>query len=387
MKAKNSLVSEAAEEITMGSPSIAAEDLERVSEVLRSGQLREGSLCREFEEAFAAKVGAPFAVSVNSGTAALHLAYLSLLQPALLPSARFERGDEVLVPSFTFIATASMVAAAGARPVFCDVDPKTFTLDVADAEKKITPKTKVIAGVHLFGNSCDVSGLQALAERRGLRIVWDAAQAQGTRFNGTDVGSFPDVACFSFYPSKNMTTGEGGMIATSDAALYERCLRLRNHGEGDEYIFPELGFNYRMTEMQAALGLGQLKRLDEFLTKRRENAEFLSSRLNELDGLTVPYVSDRVEHSYNQFSVLLAGDSPEERRGALRRKLLEAGIRTAVYYPSPLHLQPAFAPKPADPLPVSEDLAKRIFSLPIHPKLKPEQLERLVGELKRALNG
>ncbi|MCZ6515647.1 MAG: DegT/DnrJ/EryC1/StrS family aminotransferase [Acidobacteria bacterium] len=375
-------MSEAAEEITMGSPSIAAEDLERVSEVLRSGRLREGPLCREFEEAFAAKVGARFAVSVNSGTAALHLAYLSLLEAT---DAR--GGDEVLVPSFTFIATASMVVAAGARPLFCDVDPKTFTLDGADAERRITPKTKLIAGVHLFGNSCDVSGYQALAERRGLRIVWDAAQAQGTRFEGNDVGGFPDAVCFSFYPSKNMTTGEGGMIATSDAALYEKCLRLRNHGQGDEYIFPELGFNYRMTDIQAALGLGQLKRLDEFLRRRRENAEFLSSRLKEVDGLTVPYVSEGVEHSYNQFSVLLTGDSPEKQRTALRRKLQEAGVPTAVYYPSPLHVQPAFAPKPADPLPVSEDLAGRILSLPVHPQLTKEQLEKVVEELKRNLNG
>ncbi len=382
MRAGNSIVSEAAEEITMGSPSIAAEDLERVSKVLRSGRLREGPLCREFEEAFAAKVGARFAVSVNSGTAALHLAYLSLLEAT---DAR--GGDEVLVPSFTFIATASMVVAAGARPLFCDVDPKTFTLDVADAERRITPKTKLIAGVHLFGNSCDVSRYQALATRRGLRIVWDAAQAQGTRSEGNDVGGFPDAVCFSFYPSKNMTTGEGGMIATSDAALYEKCLRLRNHGQGDGYIFPELGFNYRMTDVQAALGLGQLKRLDEFLRRRRENAEFLSSRLKELDGLTVPYVSEGVEHSYNQFSVLLTGDSPEKQRTALRRKLQEAGVPTAVYYPSPLHVQPAFSPKPAYPLPVSEDLAGRILSLPVHPQLTKEQLEKVVEELKRNLNG
>ena len=382
MRTGNSIVSEAAEEITMGSPSIAAEDLERVSKVLRSGRLREGPLCREFEEAFAAKVGARFAVSVNSGTAALHLAYLSLLEAT---DAR--GGDEVLVPSFTFIATASMVVTAGARPLFCDVDPKTFTLDGADAERRITPKTKLLAGVHLFGNSCDVSGYQALAERRGLRIVWDAAQAQGTRFEGNDVGGFPDAVCFSFYPSKNMTTGEGGMIATSDAALYEKCLRLRNHGQGDEYIFPELGFNYRMTDIQAALGLGQLKRLDEFLRRRRENAEVLSSRLKEVDGLTVPYVSEGVEHSYNQFSVLLTGDSPEKQRTALRRKLQEAGVPTAVYYPSPLHLQPAFAPQPATPLPVSEDLASRILSLPVHPQLTKKQLEKVVEELKRNLNG
>lgn len=280
-----------------------------------------------------------------------------------------------------------MVVAAGARPLFCDVDPRTFTLDGADAERRITPQTKLLAGVHLFGNSCDVSGYQALAERRGLRIVWDAAQAQGTRFEGNDVGGFPDAVCFSFYLSKNMTTGEGGMIATSDAALYEKCLRLRNHGQGEEYIFPELGFNYRMTDVQAALGLGQLKRLDEFLRRRRENAEFLSSRLKELDGLTVPYVAEGVEHSYNQFSVLLTGDSPEKQRTALRRKLQEAGVPTAVYYPSPLHLQPAFAPQPADPLPVSEDLAGRILSLPVHPQLTKEQLEKVVEELKRNLSG
>ena len=363
------------QEVSLGGPSITEGDVEEVTRVLRSGRLREGPQCRKFEEEFASKVGSKFAVSLSSGTAALQVAYLVLLQP----------GDEVLVPSFTFIATASMVALSGATPVFCDVDAKTFTLDLGDAEKRITPHTRAIAPVHLFGNCCDIPGVRAMAGRNNLRIVWDAAQAHGARSAGADVGSFGDLACYSFYPSKNMTTGEGGMITTSDPEIYEKCARMRDHGQTGPNLHTSLGFNYRMTDMQAALGLSQLKRLDSLVGRRRENAGFLDEGLREVEGITPPHVPDGVEHSYNQYSILLAGEQGKERREEFRDQLRERGIETAVYYSRPLHLQPVFAERPQPNLPVSEDLSDRIVSLPVHTGLRAEDLRRITGAVREEM--
>ena len=363
------------QEVFLGGPSITGGDVEEVTRVLRSGRLREGPLCRKFEEEFASKVGSKFAVSLSSGTAALQVAYLVLLEP----------GDEVLVPSFTFIATASMVALSGATPVFCDVDAKTFTLDLGDAEKRITSRTRAIAPVHLFGNCCDIPGVRAMAGRNNLRIVWDAAQAHGARSGGADVGSFGDLACYSFYPSKNMTTGEGGMITTSDPEIYEKCARMRDHGQTGPNLHTSLGFNYRMTDMQAALGLSQLKRLDSLVGRRRENAGFLDKGLREVEGITPPHVPDGVEHSYNQYSILLAGEQAKERREEFRDQLRERGIETAVYYSRPLHLQPVFAERPQPNLPVSEDLSGRIVSLPVHPVLRAEDLRRITGAVREEM--
>lgn len=366
--------------ISMGAPAITEEDIERVAEVLRSGQLREGPVCRAFEEAFAAKVGSRYALAVSSGTAALHIAYLALVAP----------GDEVLVPAFTFIATASMVAFCGATPVFCDVDPRTFTLDPEDARRRITPRTRALAPVHLFGNSCAIEALRELADTHKLRIIWDAAQAHGTRYRGADVGSFADVVCYSFYPSKNMTTGEGGMIVTSDADIYEKCKRLRNHGQAEKYLHIALGLNYRMTEMQAALGASQLARLNEFVRRRRANAAFLTAHLKETAAVVVPYGRPDTEHSFNQYSILLAAEGMPARREAFCQFLRTNRIETAVHYPRPVHWQPVFAARERVSLPVSEDLAQRIVSLPVHPQLTTEDLERIaqaVAEASKQVQG
>ncbi|MBZ5639831.1 MAG: aminotransferase class I/II-fold pyridoxal phosphate-dependent enzyme, partial [Acidobacteriia bacterium] len=200
-------------------------ELRAVEQVLKSGNLRQGQVTEDFEKGFARAVGARFAVAVNSGTAALFLAYRLMLKP----------GDEVIVPDFTFAATASMATAAAATPVFADVDPKTFNLDAADVERRITRRTRAIVPVHLFGYPADIARLSALARRHRLRVIWDAAQAHGARFRGRDVGSFRDVACYSFYPSKNMTTGEGGMITISDPSLASEFRLRRSHGEESRY--------------------------------------------------------------------------------------------------------------------------------------------------------
>jgi perosamine synthetase len=270
----------AGREIPIAQVDIHEEDIEAVVQVLRSGKLRQGARTAEFEGVFARRVGAKHAVAVSSGTAALHVAYLAVFQP----------GDEVIVPAFTFVATASMLSAIGAIPVFADVSSSTFTMCLSDAESKVTERTRGLAPVHLFGNSVDVKGFTKLARANGLKLVWDAAQALGTRFQGRDVGEFDDVVCYSFYPTKNITTGEGGMIVTNDDELARRLRLIRSQGAEDKYRHVTIGFNYRMTDFQSAMGIKQLGRLDEGLSLRRRNAGLLSEGLADIEEVTTPSV-------------------------------------------------------------------------------------------------
>jgi len=351
---------------------LTAEEIEAVARVLTSGRLIQGEIVERFERSFAAYVGARYAIATSSGSAALHLAYLALIRP----------GDEVLVPAFTHIATASMVSLAGGVPVFCDVDPRTFTLTPEEVKRRLTPRTKVIAPVHLFGNACDIEGITQVARDYGLKIVWDAAQAHGTRYRGRDVGSFDDVVCYSFYPTKNMTTGEGGMITTNDPALYEKCRLLRSHGQTQKYYHIALGLNYRMTEMAAAIGLEQLKKLDQFVRARRRNAEILTTGLSEISGVIPPFIPKDVEHSFHQYCILLDLEQFTCTRDQFVQALRQEGVEAAVHYPRPLHRQPVFADSKIT-LPVSEDLSKKILSLPVHPFLSGEDLTAIVQAVKR----
>ncbi len=351
--------------IPIAQVALEEEEIAEVAAVLRSGRLREGAVCKEFEERFAAQVGARYAVSVSSGTAALHIAYAALLQP----------GDEVLVPTFTFIATASMVSMVGARPVFCDVSPDTFTLDVEDARRRMTARTRAVAPVHLFGNPCDIAAIQALQSERGLKVIWDAAQAHGARYKGQDVGSFADAVCYSFYPSKNMTTAEGGMVATNDAALYEKCRLLRSHGQVGKYEHLFLGFNYRLTDVMAALGIRQLEKLDRWVQQRQANARLLTQHLASVAGIQLPAEQLQGESSYNLYSVLLDLEQFSSDRDEFVRRLNAENIGATVNYPRALHQQPAYAGIAVGvSLPVAEDLCQRILSLPVHPGLGPDEV-------------
>jgi|Deesub1362A_J573_1020465.scaffolds.fasta_scaffold02373_6 perosamine synthetase len=362
--------------IPIAKVSLSDAEINAVIEVLKSGSLRQGKKTEEFESAFAEKVGAQYAIAVSSGTAALHIAYLAVLNP----------GDEVLVPTFSHISTASMVHFAGCKPVFCDIDPRTFTLDLEDAKKKVTNRTAAIAPVHLFGNACDIDGIIAFAREHGLKIIWDAAQAHGTKYGGKDVGCFDDLVCYSFYPTKNMITGEGGMITTNDAELAEKCRLLRSHGQTQKYYHPSLGFNYRMTDIEAAIGLEQLKKLDYFVQKRRENAAYLTERLLKIEAIIPPYVSERVEHSYHQYTILLDLDKLSCTRDEFTEALKAKGIGTGVHYPRPLHKQPAFeALFGSISLPVSEDISKRILSLPVHPALNKEDLDSIAQAVENVI--
>ncbi|MBV9622712.1 MAG: DegT/DnrJ/EryC1/StrS family aminotransferase [Acidobacteria bacterium] len=344
---------------------------------MRSGNLREGPFCRRFEEEFAAEVGARYAVSVSSGTAALHVAFTALLDP----------GDEVLVPTFTFVATASMVQVAGAKPVFCDVDPHTFTIDVAAARSRITAKTKAIAPVHLFGNPCNVDALKDVAQEFGLKVVWDAAQAHGTRYQGKDIGSFPDAVCYSFYPSKNMTTGEGGMITMNDRALYEKCRLMRSHGQSDKYYHTLLGFNYRLTDVMAALGLEQLRKLAGRIARRRENANQLRTHLEGIPGIQTPREQKGGESSFNLYSILIDSDVVGCTRDEFMRLLVSENIGCAVNYPRCLHQQPVFADIARGlHFPAAEDVAGRILSIPVEPSLSRSDIDLVAAGVRKVAN-
>ena len=362
--------------IPISKPLIGEEEIREVVRVLKSGRLREGELTRRFEEEFKRRCGAEHAIAVSSGTAALHLAFLSILKP----------GDEVILPSFTFIASANTVLLAGGKPVFADIDERTFTLDPDDVLERITGRTKAIEPVHLYGQPADVGAFLDIAEDHGLWLVWDAAQAHGAEYAGRDVGSFRDLVCFSFYATKNMTTGEGGMITTCHRALAERISMLKDHGQAERYWSLMPGFNYRMMEVQAAIGLHQLRRLEEFNRAREENARFLTKRLSGLGGIRPPYVREGARHVFHQYTVVLELEELRCDRDEFVRALRAENVDARVYYPVPIHKQPAYRDLCKGlRLPITEEMAKRVLSLPVHPALTEEDLEAIVLAIEKVL--
>ena len=337
--------------------------------VLRSGSLRQGKECDGFEQEFSQKVGAKYAVASANGTAALHLAYMTFLQPE----------EEVLVPSFTFIATGSMVSAVQGKPVFCDVDPQTFLIDLYDAERKVSSNTKAIAPVHLFGNVCDIEKVQTFAKKHDLVIVWDAAQAHGACFKGQDVGAFADFVCYSFYPSKNMFVGEGGMTCTSNHEYDYKMRYMRTHGQTDKYLHTMLGLNYRMTDVEAAIGREQLKRLNSMLGIRRRNASILNEGFKGLSGIQPQETTPEGEHAWHQYCIIVDPKKFGLTRDQLAQALQERGIASGVHYPRGLHQQPIFRDLYGEAeLPITEYLSEHILALPVHHGLNEEEVHRIV---------
>ena len=362
--------------IPIAQVSLDRREVRAVEQVLKSGNLRAGRITEDFEAAFAATVGTRHAIAVSSGTAALFLACRALLKP----------GDEVIVPDFTFIATASMVAAVGAKPVFADVHRATFTLDPAEVERRITSKTRALIPVHLYGQPADITGLARLARRHKLRVIWDAAQSHGARFRGRDVGAFPDVVCYSFYPTKNMTTGEGGMITTSNRALAAELRLLRSHGEASRYRHVRIGFNFRTTDIASAIGRVQLDRLPKAIRARQQNARILTEGLSGVPGLQTPEQIPYAEHAFNLFTVCVDARRAGMSRDQLAKALQLRGVQSAVHYPLPLHRQPVFRGYGLDPeFPVSTRLAKTVLSLPVHPGVKQEELRYIVQSVRKIL--
>ncbi len=361
--------------INMAEIKLLDNEIEAAVRVLRSGALRQGKESDAFEKEFADKVGAAYAVTSANGSAALHLAYMTFLTP----------GDEVLVPSFTFIATGSMVVMSGGKPVLCDIDPETFLIDLEDAESRLTPKTRAIAPVHLFGNPCDVDAVKAFAQKNNLSIVWDAAQAHGAGFKGRDVGSFDDFVCYSFYPSKNMFVGEGGMTCTNNGDFADKLRLMRSHGQTGKYLHTMMGLNYRMTDVEAAIGREQLKRLDDMVAVRRRNADVLSSGLADVPGIKIQKLTPAGEHAWHQYCVVVDTDAFGCDRDQLAESLKQKGIATGVHYPRGLHQQPVFEDAYGKvTLPHTEHLALNILALPVHHGLTPTDVERIVEGVREA---
>lgn len=346
--------------------------------VLKSGGLRQGPQCDAFEQEFAAHVGAAHAMTSSSGSSALHLPYLAMLQP----------GDEVLVPSFTFIATASMVSYAQGKPVFVDVDPDTFLIDLEDAARKITPRTKAISPVHLFGNPCDRPAIEAFAKQHDLKIVWDAAQAHGAAYDGVDVGAWNDVVAYSFYPSKNMFVGEGGMTTTNDPELDKQMRLYRSHGVSGKYNHVVLGLNYRMTDVEAAIGREQLKRLNAMLAVRRANADVLNAGLGQMPGITPQTLTPGGSHAWHQYCILVDEAEFGCGRDELANRLQKRGVASGVHYPRGLHQQPAYIEQQGiSSLPVTERLAETILALPVHHGMGVKEAQMVVEAVGDARKG
>ena len=351
--------------IPAAKPVIGEEEIEAAVRVLRSGMVVQGPEVAAFEEEFSALVDGRHCVAVNSGTSALLLA---------LVAAGIGAGDEVIVPSFTFAATANSVALTGATPVFADIDPVTYNLSPMHALAAITPRTKAIMPVHLYGQSADMSLLSGVAHRNGLKIIEDAAQAHGASWDGTPVGAWGDAAAFSFYPTKNMHALEGGMIVTPDAEFARTARLLRNQGMERRYANELVGYNVRLTDVAAAIGREQLKKLPGWNEQRRANAAKLDAALGSIDALRTPVVSEGAVHVYHQYTVRV----PAERRDALQEHLTAQGIGSAVYYPTPTHQLPPFAGMAKDDeLPETLRAAAEVLSLPVHPALTDAEIDRI----------
>jgi perosamine synthetase len=340
--------------IPIAHPLLGAEEADAVAAVLASGMIAQGPVTGAFENEFAAYCRVKHAVAVNSGTAALHAALLA---------AGVGPGDEVVVPAFTFFATASSVSMCGATPIFADVDPDLFTIDPASVLDRITPRTKAVIGVHLYGQPCDTGALREICDDRHLVFIEDAAQAHGAEYHGRRTGSLGDLACFSFYATKNMATGEGGMVTTSSDDYDARLRRVINHGQSDKYLHTELGYNYRLTDIAAAIGRVQLAKLDGFNRRRQENAAYYDSHIRAAGVLTPP-VAGGMTHVYHQY-VLRVTEEASLSRDGLMAALREKGIGCAVHYPVALNRQPYYAGAKA--CPVAESLAASVFSIPVHP--------------------
>ena len=364
--------------IGIADTSLTEAEIDAAVEVLKSGMLRQGPQVAAFEEEFGRFVGAQHSIANANGSTALHIAYADFLTP----------GDEVLVPSFTFISTATMVIAAGGVPIMCDVDPVTWMIDLADAETRITDRTRAIVPVHLFGNVCEIETVQALAQRHDLKVVWDAAQAHGATYDGAGIGGFGGYVTYSFYPSKNMFVGEGGVTCTDNADSDAHLRLLREHGMPERYLHTVLGYNYRMTDITAAIGREQLKRLPSMLDRRRRNAKRLLDGLTGLPGLTLPSVAPNVGPAWHQFSVLVDETAFGRNRDDLSTFLRKHGVGSAVHYPRGLHQQPVFIERfGAAHLPVTEDIAERILALPVHHGLTDDDVDQVIETVRRAASG
>ena len=355
--------------IPISKPFIGEAEKQAVLEVLDSGMLVQGPRTAKLEEKFAAVCGTKHAVATSCGTTALHVALLA---------HQIGPGDEVITTPFTFMASVNSILYVGARPVFVDIEEGTFNINPALIEAAITPRTKAILPVHFYGYPCDMDAIMGLAEMHGLAVVEDACQAIGAKYHEKTVGSF-GTGCFSLYATKNIMSGEGGMITTNDDALAQRCRMIRNHGMQRRYYHDMLGYNFRLSDLHAAIGLAQIERLAQFTSARRANASYLNENITSV---ITPEVRAGYEHVWHQYTVRIDG---KRDRDAAVKKLNEAGVGTGIFYPIPAYKQSYMVSDGYGniQLPVTERLVNEVISLPVHPQLSQADLETIVSEVNK----
>lgn len=358
--------------IPIAKPSIGTEEIKEVESVLKSGFIAQGPKVAEFEEKFATYIGTRHAIATSSGTTSLHVSLLC---------AGVGKGDEVITTPFSFAATANTILYVGAEPVFVDIDPKTFNINPQRIEEAVTDKTKAIMPVHLYGQPADMDPINKIAGDHELKVIEDAAQAHGAVYKNINVGLWGDMACFSFYPTKNITTSEGGMITTNNDQFNHDARALRSHGESKRYEHVALGYNFRMTDIAAAIGVVQLKKLDMFNEKRIENAEYLTEHIKYIDGIEPPFVQDNVKHVFHQYTIRVAND----KRDKLSEFLNREGIGTGIHYPKPIYKQKLYEDLGYTAHCVeAEKAAAEVLSIPVNPALTVEDLGKIVSALEEA---
>ncbi|MGD8758734.1 MAG: DegT/DnrJ/EryC1/StrS family aminotransferase [Anaerolineales bacterium] len=355
--------------IYISKPVIGDEEKAAVLQVLESGMLAQGARTAELEQAFAEICGAQHAIATSSGTTALQVA---------LTAHGIGEGDEVVTTPFTFIASVNSILYTGATPVFADIQEDSFNIDPELVEKAVSPRTKAIMPVHLYGYPCDMQELMQIAERHNLVIIEDAAQAVGAEYRGQRVGSF-GTGCFSLYATKNVMSGEGGIITTNDEELAQRCRMIRNHGMKRRYYHDALGYNYRISDLHAALGVVQCKKLEALTEARRRNAAAYNNRLKTV---ITPKVKDDRTHVWHQYTIRV---SEGRDRDAAVKQLNDAGVGTGIFYPVPAHKQAYLAEMGLGEvhLPVAEQLAHEVISIPVHPQVSEEDLETVIAEVNK----
>jgi perosamine synthetase len=370
--------------IAINQPFFGSEELDLLRKVLESGLVSsaasDGQYVTKFEEGLSRFISSRYAVAVSNGTAALHTA---------LVAAEVSEGDEVVIPAFTFVSAAEATLLAGARPILADINPQTYAICADSIEESLTRRTKAIIVTHLYGLPADLNPIKELAERRNLVLVEDAAQSLGADYRGRHVGSIGDMACFSFYATKNITTGEGGMVTTSDEEYAERLRLFRCHGESRRYEPTCLGTNYRMSEIQAALGVAQLSKISKLLTRRRRNAAILTGELAGASEIQLPTEPEGSAHSWNLYTIRVkAGGRHSTRRDKVVKYLRGKGIQAGVYYPLPINLMPYYREMlriPSGSFPNSELSARTVLSLPVHPRLDEKAMAYVADMTKKGI--
>jgi len=349
-----------------------------VVSVLKSGMIAQGPKVRELEEKFSKKCGTKYCAAVNSGTAALHSA---------LYAAGVGSGDEVITTPFTFVATANSILMVGAKPVFVDIDKKTFNLNPDEVEKKITDKTKAILPVHLYGLMADMEKINKIAKKYNLKVIEDAAQAHSAEIDKKKAGSMGDIGAFSFYATKNMMSAEGGLVTSNNQDYIEKIKSFRHHGQSPNkrYNYIDFGYNFRMTDIHAVIGLNQLEKLEEFNAIRIRNAKLYDEYLNEFEGVTTPYVPQGYRHVYHQYTIKIDYKVFGYSRAELINKLNSNDIYPAIFYPQSLHLIPTFKNDGYNDgdFPIAEEISGKVMSLPVHPAINESDIEKVYKVIKK----